>query len=229
MPKKIVRKTLLLVFTLLMGYLAIAAIWAWAVIDGAVASYPVVDDAPLTRNQIKMVFAIEDPDFLRHKGLSLAQGQGKATITSAVTTNALLYRRDMAGIKGVFQTMYRGVFACCKRIDLGRDAMTLVVSAKVSKEKQLAMYAYDVYLGTENGRQIRGLEQGALAYAKMPLSKMSNAQFAGLVAMIKAPNLYHPTRHPEAYRQRLARVQLIVTRSCMPDGLFDTTYAHCAP
>ena len=229
MRKKIVRKTLLVFLTLFMGYLAIAAAWAWTVIDGAVASYPVANYAPLTRNQIKMVFAIEDPNFLRHKGLSLSQGQGKATITSAVTTSALLYRRDMLGIKGVFQSMYRAVFACCKQIDLGRDVMTLVVSAKVSKEKQLAMYAYDVYLGTEHGRQIKGLEQGALAYAKMPLEKLSDAQFAGLVAMIKAPNLYHPTRNPKAYRQRVARVQLIVTGSCMPDGLFDTTYAHCTP
>lgn len=229
MPKKIIRKTLMWALTLVVGYLAIAAVWAWAVIDNEVASYPVGDYAPLTRNQIKMIFAIEDPNFLHHKGLSLAPGQGKATITSAVTTNALLYHREMTGLVGVFQTMYRGVFNCCKQIDLGRDVMTLVVSAMVSKEKQLAMYASDVYLGTENGRQIKGLEQGALAYAGMPLAQLSDKQFAGLVAMIKAPNLYHPTRNPDAYRQRLARVRLIVIGSCMPDGLFDTTYAHCAP
>jgi hypothetical protein len=49
------------------------------------------------------------------------------------------------------------------------------------------------------------------------------------VAMIKAPNTYHPVRHRAAYEQRVRRVNAVVIGRCAPDGLFDTTYAHCAP
>ncbi len=229
MSLKLVRKTVLYVICFVVTYLVVAALWAWAVVDKEVVSYRVGPSAELDRNQMKMLFAIEDPTFLHHKGLSLANGQGKATITSAVAANALLFHRDMQGVKGGFQSLYRAVFNCCKQIDLGRDVMTLVVNAKVPKEKQLAMYASDVYLGTADGQQIRGFEAAALAYTKTPLAKLTNTQFAALVAMIKAPNTYHPTRNSAAYQQRVQRVNAVVTGSCQPDGLFDTTYAHCAP
>lgn len=229
MSMKPVRKAALYVVSVVLTYLVVAALWAWAVVDEEVASYRVGPTAALDRNQMKILFAIEDPTFLHHKGLSLANGQGKATITSAVTANALLFRRDMPGIKGGFQALYRAVFSCCKQIDLGRDVMTLVVNAKVPKEKQLAMYAADVYMGTANGQQIRGFDAAALAYMQTPLAKLTNTQFAALVAMIKAPNTYHPTRNRAAYQQRVQRVNAVVTGSCQPDGLFDTTYAHCAP
>ncbi len=227
MPTHPIRKLFLFVLVFLVTYLAVAAVWAWMVVDRQVGSYRVGHNADLTRNQMRMIFAVEDPTFLHHRGLSLANGQGKATITSAVTANALLYHSELPGVAGGFQKLYRGVFSCCKRIDLGRDVMTLVVSAMVPKEKQLAMYASDVYLGTMEGKQIKGFEQGAMAYAKLPLSKLKDAQFAALVAMIKAPNDYHPVRNPGAYAERVKRVNAVVTGSCQPDGYFDTSYEHC--
>lgn len=227
MPKRLFRKLFLFTVVFLLTYLVVAAVWAWTVIGTQVTSYRVGHNAELTRNQMKMIFAIEDPTFLHHRGLSLANGQGKATLTSAVTANALFYHSDMHGIAGGFQKLFRGVFNCCKKIDLGRDVMTLVVSTQVPKEKQLAMYASDVYLGTHNGKQIKGFEQGALAYAGVPLAKATDAQFAALVAMIKAPNEFHPVRNPAAYRERVKRVTAIVTGSCQPDGYFDTSYEHC--
>lgn len=69
--------------------------------------------------------------------------------------------------------------------------------------------------------------QAAQAYFGSSLDKLGDTQFAALVAMIKAPNQFHPRRHPEAHRARLLRVQAVLGGACKPAGWFDTTYAHC--
>jgi hypothetical protein len=131
------------------------------------------------------------------------------------------------GIGGALQSLYRGVFACCKRIDLGRDVMAVVLDARLSKRQQLALYASRVYMGTHERRQVRGLLAAARGYLGKPLAQTSDEEFIGLVAMIKAPNAYHPIRQPAAYAQRVARVRARVAGTCKPQGWFDTALAQC--
>ena len=49
---------------------------------------------------------------------------------------------------------------------------------------------------------------------------------AGLVAMIKALNEFHPVRNPAADAVRLARVRAVLAGLCRPSGWLDTDYAH---
>ncbi len=222
-------KGLLALLAAMALYLAIAAGWAAASIDDLLARWP-HDRAPaaLSPRQVDILLRIEDPTFHTHHGLRLAEGQGVATISSALAREFFLEGPRLEGIKGLLQSFYRRVFDCCKRIDFGRDTMALVLDARLPKERQLAMYVQSVYMGRHDGQQVRGLAQAAQAYFGKPLAQLSDAESAGLVAMIKAPNAYHPVREPAAHALRLARVQAVLDGSCRPAGWFDTDYAHCA-
>ena len=221
-------KALLLLLSLLLAYLALAAAWAGASTSQLLVRQPTVQRMPLSPRQLAVLLNIEDPTFFSHHGLSLADGQGVATLSSAVARELLLYGPGLEGFKGKLQDFYRGVFECCKQIDLGRDAMALVLDARVSKERQLAIYAETIYMGRHEGRQVRGFEAAALAYLGKPLNQASDDEMAQLVAMIRAPNAVHPMRERAAYQRRLARVRAVLAGRCKPAGWFDTTYAQCA-
>jgi len=222
-------KAMLALLTALALYLAIAAGWAAASFDDLLARWPQdAAQAALSPRQTDILLRIEDPTFYTHHGLSLAEGQGVATISSALAREFFLEGPRLDGASGMLQAVYRRVFDCCKRIDFGRDTMALVLDARLPKERQLAMYVQSVYMGRHNGPQVRGLAGAARAYFNKPLAQLSNAETAGLVAMIKAPNDYHPVREPAAHALRLARVQAVLDGSCRPSGWFDTGYVHCA-
>jgi len=221
-------KGLLALLAALALYLAIAAGWAAAAFDELLVRWPQeTTPAALSPRQAAILLRIEDPTFYSHPGLSLADGQGVATISSALAREFFLEGRQLDGTKGLLQRFYRRVFDCCKRVDFGRDITALVLDARLPKERQLAMYVQSVYMGRHEGRQVRGLVQAAEAYSGKPLVRLSDAETAGLVAMIKAPNAYHPVREPAAYALRLERVQAVLDGRCRPAGWFDTDYAHC--
>ena len=221
-------RSLLALIVLLLVYLAVVAWWASASVDTLLARYPADPAAALlSQSQRAILLRIEDPTFYSHHGLSLADGQGVATISSAVAREMFLDGATLDGARGLLQGVYRGVFACCKRIDFGRDIMALVLDAKVSKERQLAIYTSSVYMGRQDGKQMRGLQGAAQAYLGKPLASLGDDEMAALVAMIRAPNELHPLRNRDAYELRLLRVRAVLAGRCKPSGWFDTTYAHC--
>ena len=227
------RKTLLraaaLLGIFLLVYLGTAAAWAWTVFDAAVRSAPPAETVQLSDRQAAILLRVEDPSFYEHAGLSIGQGQGVATVSSAVARELFLGEGRLDGVPGVFQAFYRGVFDCCKRIDLGRDVMALVLDARMSKREQLARYTARVYMGRHEGRQLSGLAQAARSYLGKPLQDTTEEEFVRLVAMIKAPNHYHPARNPAALAQRTARIHALLSGRCDADGWFDTEFRACAP
>lgn len=223
------RRVLLLLTILILAYLALAGAWAWTVFDEALATRPVADTAPLSARQTAILLRVEDPTFFEHAGLSIAPGQGVATISSALARDVFLGSGRLDGMNGPVQRFYRSVFDCCKRIDLGRDVMTLVLDFRMSKRDQLARYVATVYMGTHEGQQVSGLALAARSYLGKPLEATSEAEFVKLVAMIKAPNQYHPTRGPEALAQRVARIEALLAGRCTPSGWFDTEFKDCVP
>lgn len=210
-------------------YLAAAAVWAWSAFDEALGSAPPAETVGLSERQAVILLRVEDPTFHDHAGLSIGQGQGVATISSAVAREVFLGEGRLDGVPGMLQAFYRGVFACCKRIDLGRDVMALVLDARMSKPEQLARYTAMVYMGTHGGRQLTGLAQAAHSYLGKSLDTATDEEFILLVAMIKAPNHYHPARNPAALAERTARIQALLLGRCKPEGWFDTDFAGCSP
>lgn len=228
-------------------YLLVAGLWAWVSVDDAVAASP-LSATTLSASQTGALLTIEDPTFYTHHGLSLADGQGLTTISSSVARDVLLFQGQLPGVKGVFQRFYRGVFACCKKIDIGRDVMALVLDARVPKTRQLALYVSHAYMGTnvgtnvgtsagsnagsnagsKRGAQVTGFAQASQVYFGKPLGQLTQHEFGALLAMVKAPNQFHPIKNPAAYQLRVKRVAAVLAGRCAPDGWFDTSYQHCA-
>lgn len=230
MLMKTTRRALLALLALVLTHLVAVAIWSSASMSKVVSDHPMpANGARLSQRQTAILLQIEDPTFFTHPGLSLGSGQGFATITSAVARDVFLFDVQLDGMNGGFQTFYRRVFECCKKVDFGRDVMALVLNAKLSKETQLSMYVSKVYMGTNKGIQVKGLEQASGSYLGKPLNQITDQEFAGLVAMIKAPNHFHPIRNRPAYDLRVARVNAVLSGRCQPDGWFDTSFEHCKP
>jgi hypothetical protein len=222
-----IRKLLVVIPACLILYLAVAAGWAWGSFDDAVAAVRIPAGVPLTPGQQRILLLAEDPAFFDHAGVSLAKGTGLATISTAVARDLYLSGADFAGVEGGFQRFYRGVFGCCKRVDLGRDAMGVVLDARMPKERQLALYVARVYMGTQAGEEVHGLARASALYLGKPLATATPDEFAGLAAMIKAPNLYHPLRNPAVWAERKARIVALAAGRCRPAGWSDTAFEGC--
>lgn len=222
-------KTVLVLLLLVAAYLGLVAVWASSSFRAVMEAAPEPPRMSLSSRQMTILLKVEDPTFFQHSGLSVADGQGKTTITSAVARDLYFSERPLPGVSGVLQRFYSRVFDCCKKVDLGRDVLALVLDAKLPKREQLALYVADVYMGSNDGKQITGLPMAADTYLGKPLDEASEEEFVGLVAMIKAPNQYHPVTHRAELAERVARIQALLAGKCKPDGWFDTLYPSCAP
>ncbi len=222
-------KTVLVLLLLVAAYLGLVAVWASTSFRAVMEAAPEPPRMPLSASQTAILLRVEDPTFFQHPGVSLAEGQGVATISSAVARDLYLSERPLAGVSGLLQRFYRRVFDCCRKVDLGRDVLALVLNSKLPKRNQLALYVADVYMGSNDGKQITGLPMAAETYLGKPLEDASEQEFIGLVAMIKAPNQYHPLLHPAEHANRVARIEALLAGKCKPDGWFDTVYDGCGP
>lgn len=225
------RKTLkyVVVVMVIIGlYLFTAGVWASLsvgdLLPKAVANN---EELPLTKPQTVILLKIEDPTFYDHAGIDVSQGQGLTTITSSLARDLFLSGKKLVGVRGAFQSFYRAVFACCRKIDFGRDVMALVLNKHLSKEQQLQLLISSVYMGRHNRQAVIGLTTAANSYFNKDLSDLSEEEFVTLVAMIKAPNLYHPVNSVKQLELRVIRINSILAGTCKPSGWFDTEYEHC--
>ncbi|SMC21312.1 penicillin-binding protein 1B [Desulfacinum hydrothermale DSM 13146] len=149
-------------------------------------------------NLIHAVIAIEDHRFFQHRGIDwrgilralwvdLRAGrvvQGGSTLTQQLVKNYFLRPE---------RTLKRKLLEA---------AMALVLEARYSKEQILEMYLNEIYMGQQGSVAIHGMGQAAFTYFGRNVEDLTLAEAAALAGMIKAPNRYSPTRHPDACRER---------------------------
>ena len=226
---KYLKVTLFGAFLLMAVYLFVVFLWASSVAGELLARAPFPDQASrLQPRHVEAIIKVEDPTFLQHPGLDLSKGQGLTTITSVLARDLFLGKHDAEGFKGTLQSFYRGVFSCCRKVDLGRDVMALVLDSRTTKKQQLNRYVESTYFGSLNGRGVVGFEAAARAYYGKDLSRLTDTEFYGLMAMPMAPNHYHPVRNPEVHAERAKRIEALVTGRCEASGCLDLTYEDCA-
>lgn len=209
-------------------YLGIVALWANSVV------VELLQETPSANHQIKIhprhlaaLIRIEDPAFYEHHGLNISKGQGVTTISTVVARDLFLRHHDLGGIKGAFQSFYRMVFDCCKRIDIGRDIMGVVLDSHATKQQQLNLYINNTFWGTLDRKVVVGMEAAAQAYYGKDVSELSDDEFYGIIAMPIAPNRYHPIANPDLHAERVRRIRAVVTGQCAASGWLDLTYDHC--
>ena len=105
--------------------------------------------------------------------------------------------------------------------------MAVALSKKISKNEVLKVFVEQAYMGSIDSGHIFGLSNAATMYFNKSLPSLSNDEFASLVGMLKSPDYFNPIKNPKAFHERSNKVLKILSKSCSPEGLFDTDYKNC--
>ena len=158
----------------------------------------------LTKRQLDILLAVEDPAFSQHNGMDLSTpGAGLTTITQSLV-KILYFKKFQPGLAKIRQTLI-AIFA---------------LDPLVSKKEQLTLYINLVGLG----QGARGFAAAAQKYFSKPFKALNEDEYISLVAMIVAPRTFNLKRHPERNAERVARIKKLISGRYQPKGLYDLYY-----
>jgi penicillin-binding protein 1B len=147
---------------------------------------------------MKALLAAEDQRFFEHEGIDLRRiiGAGWANFQAGRTTQGGSTLTQQL-VKNFFLTQERTL-----RRKIVEACIALIVELHYSKLEILENYLNEIYLGQRGAKNIFGVWEAARFYFGKEPRDLALGEMAVLAGMVKAPNLYAPTRHPEAALQR---------------------------
>ena len=151
----------------------------------------------IPKRVVKAFLSAEDKDFYEHSGVDFRG------VARAIYTNL---RRIGSGARPVgASTITQQVaknFLLTNEVSIDRKVKEAILAFRIeralSKDRILELYMNEIYLGQGS----YGVAAAALNYFDRSLGELSIAEVAYIAGLPKAPNNYHPTRHPEAARTR---------------------------
>jgi len=147
---------------------------------------------------IDTLLIVEDRGFYEHHGLS------PRSIFRALLAN-IRAGHTVQGGSTLTQQLVKNFFLSNERTftrKLNEAVMALLVDWHYDKNEILEAYLNEVYLGQDGHRAIHGFGLASQYYFGRPLSKITPAQIALLVALVKGPSYYDPRRHLLRAHQR---------------------------
>jgi penicillin-binding protein 1B len=155
-----------------------------------------LEQTPLTC--IQALLAIEDNDFLEHKGVSISGvfrallrnlrggrlAQGGSTITQQLVKNYFLSSE---------KTMKRKI---------KEMVMAVLLESQISKDQILENYLNVIYMGQNGSFQVRGYGAAAEHYFGRSLEDLGLSDCALMAAIVNSPGLFNPFTQPERSTQR---------------------------
>ncbi|MBI4853377.1 MAG: transglycosylase domain-containing protein [Acidobacteria bacterium] len=167
-----------------------------------------------SQEQRLALLKVEDPNFYEHNGVDLkSPGAGYTTITQGLVK---IY---------FFPEGFSPGFLKYKKIK--QSLIALAFNSKVDKNTQLDIFINTVYLGNIQSKEILGFQEGANAYFKKDFKQLSFDQYLSLVAMIIAPNDFHPIKKTEKNKERVRRINRLLKDECKAISLSDVYYENC--
>jgi membrane carboxypeptidase/penicillin-binding protein len=164
----------------------------------------------LPEEYLRILLVVEDPCFFSHCGVDLrTPGAGITTITQGLA-------------KRIYFHPFRPGFAKIKQ-----TLAAVALNRRVSKWDQLDLFLNCAYFGSWDGREILGFGEAARVYFAKDFHDLTRGEYVSLVAMIIAPNTFHPIRNPEKTAERVRRIERLLAGECVPSGLMDVYYEHC--
>ena len=147
---------------------------------------------------IETVLSIEDRRFYSHFGIDpIAVGR-------AIWTN-FTKGGVVQGGSTITQQLAKNLFYSPQRT-MGRkfkEALAaLVLEVKYTKHSILESYLNEIYLGQAGFVSIYGVSEAAHRYFGKTLQQLTVEEVAMVAGLIKGPNSYAPTKHPELAKQR---------------------------
>jgi len=166
----------------------------------------------LSRRRREMLLRVEDPGFLRHRGIDFSSsGQGMTTITQSL-------------VKRFYFDDFQPGFAKLEQSLIAR----FVLDPAMPKEAQLTAFLNHTPFGTVRGRPVQGFADAARTFYGREPAALSDREFLSLVAMVMAPRQLDPLRNPAANAERVRRIERLLAGQCTPQGLRDVEYEGCA-
>ncbi len=147
---------------------------------------------------IETVLTIEDRRFYSHFGID------PVAVGRAVWTN-FTKGGVVQGGSTITQQLAKNLFYSPQRT-MGRkfkEALAaLVLEVKYTKQNILESYLNEIYLGQAGFVSIYGVSEAAHRYVGKTLQELTIEEVAMIAGLIKGPNSYAPTKHPELAKQR---------------------------
>ena len=147
---------------------------------------------------VETVLTIEDRRFYSHFGIDPV-AVGRAIWTN-VTKGGVVQ-----GGSTITQQLAKNLFYSPQRT-MGRkfkEALAaLVLEVKYTKQNILESYLNEIYLGQAGFVSIYGVSEAAHRYFGKTLQELTVEEVAMIAGLIKGPNSYAPTKHPELAKQR---------------------------
>ena len=153
---------------------------------------------------IDELIAVEDRSFYTNWGFD-PRGIARAVLS--------LFTGHIQGGSTLTQQLVKNFFLSPERT-IRRKATELVMAVLLelhySKQEILETYLNEIYLGQDRDRAIHGVGLAAQFYFDKPVNRLSTAESALLVALVRGPTYYDPYRHP---KRALARRNLVLRQT----------------
>lgn len=183
------KRALRILAVVVIGLTALLALSVWLIARDevthlrSIASKTTTPLAPLVRSAI---LAAEDPILIERPRVSLGSflPPPKGTLRCGPSPIAYVLVRSISPRRRPL------------RWHIETAVTTHVVTRIFSPETLLRIYAHELYLGTIEGQNIRGVESASNVYFGKATSDLTPAEAATLAAMIRAPNVFSPVKHP---------------------------------
>src|SRR5260370_28499622 len=146
---------------------------------------------------VEAFLAAEDRDFYAHNGVN------PGAVFRAAMADILRFQRGQRpiGASTITQQVVRH-FLLNNEMSVSRKIKEAILAYRIegslSKDRILEIYLNEIYLGAGS----YGVAAAADTYFQKPLDQLSLSEAAFLAALPKAPNNYHPIRHPAAAKSR---------------------------
>ena len=162
----------------------------------------------------RILLTVEDPNFYSHHGIDVSTpGAGWTTITQGI-------------VKVYFYNGFTpGLFRYRK---FEQSLIAWVFNSRVDKRTQLLIFLNSAYFGDYEGREIIGFKEAARTYFRKEFGALTREEFISLVAMLIGPNEYNVITQPNKNRERVNRINRLLSGACHPTGLSDVYYEACA-
>ncbi|MGE0682260.1 MAG: PBP1A family penicillin-binding protein [Candidatus Binatia bacterium] len=147
---------------------------------------------------VKALISAEDQRFFEHEGIDVFRiiGAGWANFQAGRTTQGGSTLTQQL-VKNFFLTQERTL-----RRKMVEACIALILEHHYSKLEILEYYLNEIYLGQRGAKGILGMWEAARFYFGKEPRDLTLSETAVLAGMVKAPNWYAPTRHPDAAFQR---------------------------
>ena len=167
-----------------------------------------LDNEPLLQKQIELsdvpincinaVLAIEDQNFLEHKGFSVT------SFLRAIYKNVILRQKAQGG-STITQQLVKNYFLSSEKTfkrKFQELIMSILLEARFTKDEILETYLNIIYMGQSGAFRIHGFNAAADYYFQKDLKNLQLHECALLASILNSPGLYNPWKKPENASKR---------------------------